>query len=500
MQTSHPRANLILGLVCCAIFLGAIDLTIVTAVLPGIMLDLNVSIDSDLNRAAWVISGYLLAYTISLSLMGRFSDLYGRRLSYLISLTVFILGSLLVAVAPNLNSVIWGRVVQALGAGAIVPISMALVSDLYALQRRPIALGVIGAVDTAGWMVGHLYGGVLMRAFDDWRLLFWINVPLGMVALGATWWALSGVIVTRVKGRFDWLGALCIAGSITALNLGLSAGAELGQTDFYGERSAPSPYIWPLVGLAIVLLAAFIWWEGRSRDPLIDLALFKRPNVAAASLLNLLLGFALAIALANVPIFVNTRLALLHFDDPDILRKAAWDSGWLLSALTLSMAAAAVPGGWLGGKLGERLPAVFGLILAIVGFGLMSQWQADSGYLAMSIDLLLAGIGLGLLLSPIASLIIAAADEHARGTASALVISLRLVGMTIGIAIYTLWGVQRQDELRRAPDPLATSDPISFLLNVVAQVVGETFMFALAACTIALAFAFLLRPSINKSV
>src|SRR5690242_10036120 len=149
------KANLTLALVCLAVFVGAVDLTIVTAVLPRIMADLQVSIDTELNRAAWVITGYLLAYTVSMTFMGRLSDLYGRRAAYLLCLAIFIGGSALVAVAATLDGVIGGRVVQAFGAGALVPVSMALVGDLFPPDRRAPALGTIAAVDTAGWMVGH---------------------------------------------------------------------------------------------------------------------------------------------------------------------------------------------------------------------------------------------------------------------------------------------------------------------------------------------------------
>ena len=160
---------------------------------------------------------------LSMTFMGRLSDLLGRRRVYLASLGVFIVGSAVVAAAPNLEVLVFGRVVQAFGAGAMVPVSMALVSDIFPPLARAAALGFIGAVDTAGWMVGHLYGGVLMRAFDDWRLLFWVNLPLGLAALALTWWALRDVPQRRAPGGFDWVGALLISASLTALNLGLAA-------------------------------------------------------------------------------------------------------------------------------------------------------------------------------------------------------------------------------------------------------------------------------------
>jgi EmrB/QacA subfamily drug resistance transporter len=484
-----PRITL--ALVAVAIFVGAVDLTVVSAVLPKIMLDLGVSLDSELGRASWVVTGYLLAYTVSMTFVGRLSDLLGRRRVYMVSLVIFLVGSAQVAAAPSLGWLVFGRVVQALGAGAMVPVSMALVSDIFAPAARAAALGFIGAVDTAGWMVGHLYGGVLMRIFDDWRLLFWINLPIGLVALGLTWWALREVPQRRATGSFDWLGTLLISASLTALNIGLAAGAELGASDFYGERAGPPPYAAPLVLLALALLGAFIWWERRARDPLLDLALFRDRGAAAACAVNAMVGFALALAITNVPLFINTRLLLFESADPDVLRRAAWDTGWVLSALTLSMAVAALPGGFLAGRLGDRLVTAAGLAMAVAGYFLMSGWAATTGYPLMVAQLILTGLGLGLVIAPAADAVIRAAGEDRRGAVAAIVIALRLVGMTVGVAMLTLWGVQRQDALRRAGagDPLAAADPALFLMNIAAEVIGETFLFGAVALALGLLLA-----------
>lgn len=484
-----PRLTLLL--VSVAIFVGAVDLTVVSAVLPKIMLDLQISLDTELGRASWVVTGYLLAYTVSMTFVGRLSDLLGRRNIYLVSLVVFLVGSVQVAMAPSLGWLVFGRVVQALGAGALVPVSMALVSDIFPPTARAAALGFIGAVDTAGWMVGHLYGGVLMRIFDDWRLLFWINLPIGLVALALTWWALRHVPQRRSSGSFDWLGTLLISASLTALNLGLAAGAELGASDFYGERIGPPPYAAPMVALAVILLALFVWWERRARDPLLDLRLFRDRSAAAACVVNVLVGFALALAITNVPLFINTRLLLFEAQDPEVLRRAAWDTGWVLSALTLSMAVAALPGGFLAGRWGDRSVTMLGLALAGVGYLLMSGWNALSSYQVMVAQLILTGLGLGLVIAPAADAVIRVATRDRRGSVAAIVIALRLVGMTIGVALLTMWGVQRQDALRRAgaDDPLVWSDPTLFLMNIASAVISETFRFGASAILLGLVFA-----------
>ena len=214
---------LIVALIGVPVFIGALDLTIISAVLPAVVLDLEVPLQTGLDDAAWAVSGYLLAYTISMTFMGRVSDLIGRRRVYLICLVIFMLGSWFVAVAdygptdlviriarrwfaarPDRSGValallIAGRAVQALGAGAMVPVSMALVGDIFPPGRRAQPLGVIGAVDTAGWVIGHLYGGLMVQIVS-WRVLFWLNIPICLLALGLIAWAGGAIRLCRGVG------------------------------------------------------------------------------------------------------------------------------------------------------------------------------------------------------------------------------------------------------------------------------------------------------------
>ena len=306
-----PRQALVITLVCLPVFIGALDLTVVSAVLPQVMVDLEIPLQTELNDASWMVSGYLLAYTVTMSFMGRVSDLYGRRRVYLICLLVFTLGSAMVALAETLPWLIAGRVVQAIGGGAMVPVSMALVGDLYPPGRRAGPLGLIGAVDTVGWVVGHLYGGIMVRLFD-WRLIFWINIPISIIALGLIWWALRDVPQSYSAGRLDWPGAALIALSLTALNIGLSAGGEMTlATTGLEEGTGLPPYAAPLVGAAIVLLGVFLWLERRSPDPLVNLDLFRRPAVPAAGLINFVLGYGIVIGLVNV-LYSSTRWSPTH--------------------------------------------------------------------------------------------------------------------------------------------------------------------------------------------
>ncbi|MBZ0278103.1 MAG: MFS transporter, partial [Anaerolineae bacterium] len=452
----------VLALVALPVFIGALDLTIVSAFLPEIIIQLELPLQTSLDDAAWVVSGYLLAYAVSMTFMGRVSDLVGRKAVYIACLLIFIAGSILVAVAhtgptdllytlmrrrgerPDRESVtllaiIIGRVVQALGAGALVPVSLALVGDLFPPERRAQPLGVIGAVDTLGWVLGHLYGGILVNFFaankegftqlltslglnwpaPDWRTLFWINVPLTLLALALTLWALRKVPIHRAVGRFDFLGAALIVGALVCLVVGLGANIEVsGATASFSELSRLPDYAIPVVLLAVALFAGFVWVESRVKYPLIDLKLFRQRNLSAGALVNLFVGFSLMIGLVSVPILINIRA-----EDASHLTEAALKVGILLSALTVPMALAAVPGGWLSDRYGYRTTTAAGLGIALVGFLLVWQtWTVDLSEGIIALEMAVVGIGLGLTFSPISAAVINAAEEDQRGVASALVI------------------------------------------------------------------------------
>jgi EmrB/QacA subfamily drug resistance transporter len=478
----------ILALVCLPIFIGALDLTVVSAVLPQVMYDLELPLQTRLDDASWMVSGYLLAYTVTMAFMGRIGDLYGRRRVYLWCLTLFAVGSAVVALAGTLPGLIAGRVIQALGGGAMVPVSMALVGDLYPPGRRAGALGLIGAVDTAGWVVGHLYGGIMVR-FLDWRWIFWLNIPLALIAIVLTWWAMRGLTQERRATGLDWLSVALLALGLTALNIGLSAGGELTLAPAeLGEGTGLPPYSLPLVGAAAALLALFAWRQRRAAHPLVDPALVRRRGVLPAGGLNFILGYCIVVALVNVPLFVNTLVATS-------LEQGAWMSGWLLSAFTLPMALAAVPGGWLSSRLGTRAPLWLGTAVGAVGFLLLGTWTRETGYGEMVPSLVVAGVGLGLVIAPVSAVVVNAAGATERGVAAALVIVLRLVGMTVGVSAMTTYGLRRFQAisaqlLAASGNPLGLAEAAEVAAKATVRVVDEAFWWAAAGCVVGLVLAF----------
>lgn len=491
-----PSPGLIIAIISIPIFVGAMDLTVVSAVLPQVIFDLEIPIQTGLDEAAWIVTGYLLAYTVAMTFMGRLSDLFGRLRVYLLALTIFGIGSYLVAVADGwpaetLRTVIYtirigrpdpsqialialiaSRMIQAFGAGAMVPVGMALVGDLYPQGKRARMLGLIAAVDTAGWVVGHLYGGILVRYFD-WRVIFWLNLPICVLAFMLIVQLLRAIPASKSEGRMDWPGVALITIGLSTLNIALGAGTELSSATHLNDSPALPEYALPMLIFALVFLGLFVLRERNAEHPLIAISLFQRPNFTPANIANFLIGFSLFIAIANVPLFINTLVA-------ETLEQGAWDSGWMLSALTIPMAISSIPGGWLTDRYGYRLPGVLGVTLAVLGFVLMSGWATTTSYLVMIPQLCLTGVGFGFTIAPIAAAVVNASPLRYRGTASGLVLIFRLLGMTLGVSSITTYGLQRTNRLTQ--ELIGTGTPFDEIIRIgmeiAEKVINETFIIA----------------------
>ena len=529
MSRAQQHPGLILALVCLPVFIGALDLTIVSAVLPEVIRSMSIEIQK-LDVAGWVVTGYFVSYAVSMTFMGKVSDIAGRRVVYLICLAIFFVGSWLVAASPGwpaaiavsvirllpahadsnlapLYALIGGRVVQAFGAGAMVPVSMALVADLFPTEKRALPLGVVGAVDTAGWVLGHLYGGIMVQ-FMSWPYLFWLNLPIVFVMFCVTWWGLAGLPRVAVTGGIDWIGVTLLGVALILLNVGLGS-PEIGAVQ---STAAAPPHRWYWVATAAVVFAVFLFSQRRVRDPILDLRIFSNRNLSSASAVNLLVGFCIMVALVSVPLFINILGAA------DTVKKAALVTGYLLCAFTVPMAFAAIPGGWLSERLGYRSSVVLGLIVALVGFWLMSLWKPEMAHQAvvffdhlrqgpessdvratgfMAAGLALAGIGTGLTIAPVGTAVINGVREQDRGMASSLVIILRLIGMSVSMSSMTAYALRRTTILSQ--QMLAPEDALDFekfakvTLYAITRIANEMALISLAVAAIAVGVALLLR-------
>ncbi|MBE7552758.1 MAG: MFS transporter [Anaerolineales bacterium] len=185
-------AYLVLALVAFGVFIAADDLTVISTMLPQMIFDFEIPLPSGLDDASWIVSSYLITHVVAMPLLGRVSDIYGRRFIFISCMLLFAIGSLMVPLAGSLRWLIIARVVQAIGGGGVVPVAMAVVGDVFPPERRAFALGLLGAVDTFGWIIGPLYGAFWVRYFT-WHWQFYINIPISLLAALAAWfcWAVS---------------------------------------------------------------------------------------------------------------------------------------------------------------------------------------------------------------------------------------------------------------------------------------------------------------------
>ncbi|MDQ2853424.1 MAG: MFS transporter [Chloroflexota bacterium] len=422
------------------VFLGGAELMVVAIALPSIVADFGGWVD--LAHASWIINGYLLAYIVAMPLAGRAADLWGARRLYLVALMLFSAGSLAAGLSraggpqAGLDWLIAARVVQGLGGGALVPLSMALASHLFSGRSRAAALGFEGAATFVGMAVGPAYGAwVLLNValpipgldLVGWQWIFFLNVPAAIVTLLLLYVVAGGVETPRAPGSIDLGGALLIAFTLVA---------GVGALSIAGQRGWGDPLILAGLGLAILAAAAFVLRGLRQSRPLIDPRLFADTRFAASNAVSLLTGYTLATAIIGGPVFVNR-----------VLNAGADRSAAALTALTLAIAVGAVVGGFGSGLVGQRLTAVAGVALTVIGLWLAAGWGVDSDLPRLQRDLAIFGLGFGLTVSPRAAAAIEAAGASAYGVASAMLQVTRTIGMSVGLALLTSIGQNRIDEL-----------------------------------------------------
>jgi EmrB/QacA subfamily drug resistance transporter len=436
--------------VAAGVLLAALDQTVVVTVLYKVQQEYQIAA-TELDRLGWVVTAYLLGYTVTLPLMGRVADVYGRRRVYLACLAVFLLGSVVAALSQTLEVLIAARVVQAVGGGALLPVSMAMVRGWYTTGRRAFALGLLGAAAEGGGVLGPLWGAAIISQ-ADWRLIFWINVPLGLVLAALVWWTAPH---PRYPGRIDWLGAALLGGALLALTLGLSTSSSNSALAGLSGLAAPgaggNPWQTPVLLVVAALLAGvFVWWERRAPVPLLPPNLFRPRPFTLAHVLNALVGMALITAMVNIPLLVAS-----------VLDGGAVEGGLLLLRRTLRIPVGAVLGGALAERVGYRWVAAAGMLCAAAGFWLMSGWRLDATHtpltlqtpeLLMTLHLALVGFGFGLVIAPVTATTLAWVDEEQAGVASALVNTARMVGMMVGLSALTAWALELFKNLM-APHP-----------------------------------------------
>ncbi len=495
--------RLLLSLAAVAVAFAAADTYVVVLALPDMMSSVGLSVD-ELQRAAPIVSGFLLGYVAVLPLTGRIADVRGRLPVLVGSLVVFALGSLVTAAAYDLPSMVTGRFLQGVGGGGLVPATLALVADLYPPARRGVPLGVVGAVQELGSVVGPLYGALVL-AVSEWEAIFAINLAVALVLAVA----LRSLAPAERPGRPDPVGALLAVLTLVALVLTMVQPPALTSRVTLGLAFVPltgsSRWAAPVGIAAVVLAALFVARCLTARRPLVDLRgladVARRADLLGATLLavvlaGIILAFATADpevavfspagpwlltvsvvatvlfvvharrtpdplvphgALAAVPawgslavsFFVGAALIAALVDIPIFARLTVYPDSQLDAALVLVRLLVALPVGALaGGYLIRRVPVALvtcaGMALSAAGFVMMSTWGLTSlAHPASTLPLVAAGLGFGLALAPVNAALLASTDAAVHGITSALLVVARMVGMLVGISALTTIGLRR---------------------------------------------------------
>ncbi len=427
------RPRLTIGAGGLAVLLGALDAYVLVSLLIEVITDLDIPVNH-LERATPIITGYLLGYIAGMPLLGRLSDRYGRRAVIIACLAGFAAGSVITAMATDLGVLVGGRALQGLAGGALLPVTMALVADVFSAERRAPALGWVGAAQELGAVLGPLFGAAV-AVWIGWRGIFWLNVPLAVVCAIAVWVALPRASVAERREKVDVIGGLLLA-----IALGLFVGGLYNPDP---ENAVLPSWGLPLLGGGAFALLLFVLWEWRARTKLMDTSGVRMVPFLGSLAASLATGAALMVTLVDVQLLAQTVLGMTPID-----------ATWLLVRFLIALPIGAVLGGLLIRYLGERLLTVLGLLVSAGAYLLIANWPADllaaqyfSGLPRIDTDLVIAGLGLGLVIAPLSAVVLRVVPSAQHGIASAAVVVARMMGMLVGVAALSAWGFHRFREL-----------------------------------------------------
>ena len=408
---TQRRVLVIIGALMMGMFLAALDQTVVSTALPTIVGDLHGG-----SHLTWVITAYLLASTVSTPLWGKVGDLYGRKGFFQAAIVIFLVGSILSGLSHSMLELILFRSLQGLGGGGLMVGAQTIVGDVVSPRERGRYMGLFMAMFGVTTVIGPLIGGLFVE-YASWRWIFYINIPIGVVALFVTGAALPSAL-TRVHRVIDYLGTALLAGAATALVLFASLG---GTTYAWG-----SP---PMVGLAvagIVLAVLFVLAERRATEPVIPLHLFANKVFTSTSAIGFVVGFAMFGAMSFLPLFFQI-----------VKGTSPTESGLRLFPMMGGLLVASIGSGQIVSRWGRYkvFPVVGGAFIT-VGLYLMSGIGVATGEWSIAVYMVVFGLGLGLVMQVLVVAVQNAVSYEELGTATSSVTFFRMIGGSFGTAVF----------------------------------------------------------------
>jgi len=407
-MTRQAKITVVIALML-GMSLAALDTTIVGTALPSIVGKLG-----GISLYSWVFSIYLLTSTTTVPIYGKLADLFGRKPVFLFGSSLFLLGSLLCGTAQSMEQLIIFRAIQGLGAGAVLPIVLTIIGDIFELHERARVQGLFSGVWGLSSVIGPAVGGIIVDHFS-WRWVFFINLPFGIVSCLLLALALKEN-VERKRQKLDYFGTLALTGGIVALLFFLLQG---GTT--WSWFSLPSI---GLFSLFLILLVGFLFQEQRAPDPIMPLSLFNNRIIAVSSLGGLILGILLFGITSYVPLFVQ-----------GVEGGTATSAGITLGPLLLAWPISATISGRIVIRYGYRFTAVLGTSFAAIGAGLVTLFTAGTSLPFIVIAMFIIGAGLGLSSTAYILSVQNAVPWKLRGVATASTQFVRTIGGTIGVAL-----------------------------------------------------------------
>jgi EmrB/QacA subfamily drug resistance transporter len=420
-----------------------LDATVVNVALPTLQSSLHTSSYNDI---AWVVTGYLLAQGAVIPVTGWVTDRFGTKRVYLVTLLLFTLASALCGAAWNLPSLIFFRVLQGIGGGMIMPIGMTIIMRAVGPSQMGRVMGFFGVPMLLAPAVGPVLGGWLVQDFT-WRLIFYINIPVGIVSLIAAYRLLRETPYSHTL-KLDWIGLITGTPAVVALMYGVDRSSELG----WG-----SPLVVSMLAVSAVLFVLFVWRQRTADEPLLHLELFRDGTFTA----SVLLSFTLVTALFGAMLLLPLYLQQVHGFD-------ALQTGLLLMPQAATAAVFMPIGGYLTDRIGPRPVVTTGLVLLVAGGILLAQIHPDSPIMLIVAALALRGIAMGFAMMPGMSAALARIPPHLTSRASSITNTAQRVGSSIGIAILvTVLAAQTKTAAAQAPcnpSPAVLASPVTHRL------------------------------------
>ncbi|MFG1806312.1 MFS transporter [Streptomyces sp. NPDC049040] len=483
------QVRIAIGALALGLLLAALDQTIVSTALPTIVSELG-----GIDHLSWVVTAYLLASTAATPLWGKLGDMYGRKRLFQTVIVIFLIGSALCGVAQSMGELIAFRALQGLGGGGLIALSMAIVGDIVPPRDRGRYQGVFGGVFGAASVLGPLLGGVFTEQLS-WRWVFYINLPIGAVAL-AVIAAVLHIPVRRTSHRIDYVGMATVAAAATCLVLVTSLG---GTTLPWG-----SPGIIALGAVGVVLVAAFILTERRAEEPVLPPRLFRQRTFVVCSVISFIIGFAMFGALTYLPTF----LQVVHGYSPTL-------SGVHMIPLVAGLLISSTGSGQIVSRTGHyKVFPIVGTAVTAVGLLLLHQLDEHTAIWLMSLYFFVFGLGLGLVMQVLVLAVQNAVGYEDLGSATSGTTFFRSIGASFGVSVFgTIFTNQLSDKLASAlrgiPVPAGfdpgqlQADPKAIaglpaaiktpVLHAYSQAITTVFLWAVPVALVGFATAWLLR-------